>query len=133
MATLRQKKLAKAIVDNLNADKPLNKTELVVLSGYDPVNADAHASAYIQQKGTQKELNNYGFNNETADGVVLEILTAGENDMVKLNAADKLYKRTGAYAPVKQVVAHIELDVPPEIQDLANDLLTHQRTTETSN
>ena len=36
MATIRQKKLAKAVVENIQAVKPLNKQELVASVGYTP-------------------------------------------------------------------------------------------------
>jgi hypothetical protein len=39
MGTIRQKKLANAVVENLHATKPLNKQELVVSVGYSAAKA----------------------------------------------------------------------------------------------
>ena len=61
MSTELQKKLAGEIIKNAKREKPLNKKELVVLSGYGEVTADRHASEVIEQKGVQEELNRLGF------------------------------------------------------------------------
>lgn len=122
MATLRQKKLAKAIVKNLSAPDPLNKQELVVSSGYSPTTADGHANEIIEQKGVQEELKVLGFDTDTAKGVVSKIMTDGENDSVKLKAADMVFKVQGDYAPERHVNLNIDADLTERESELGQTL-----------
>ena len=123
MATLRQKKLANAIVGNLTAAKPLNKQELVASVGYSELSADKKATEIIDSKGTQAELHKLGFDEETAKNVVAEILQFGEDDSVRLRAASEVFKVFGTYAAEKtfNLTASSSVDEIKEIikQDLA--------------
>lgn len=102
MATLRQKKLAKNLVDNLQAVKPLNKQELVVSSGYSQISAESSAKNIIEQKGVQKELKALGFDEDTAKRVVAEILENPlEEGSTRLRAASEIFKVFGTYAAEK--------------------------------
>ena len=113
MATSKQKKVAKIIVESLRTEQSLTGGEIVESSGYGP-SMKKNPQVVLNSVGVQEELRIvYGFNNETADNVVLEILTAGESDMAKLKAADTIYKRTGGYAAEK----HINLNVNKTITD----------------
>lgn len=127
MSTIRQQKLAEAIVNNLSADKPLNKKELLVSAGYTEITAEAAASTIIEQKGVQQELIKRGFSTEKAKEVVAEILEFGENDSVKLKAADMIFKTHGDYAPEKHAVANYDLTLTQqetELRDTILDLLS---------
>lgn len=126
MATLRQKKLAKAIVENVSALKPLNKKELVVSSGYSEISADSSAHIILEQKGVQQELRKLGFDSDTAKSVVADILIGGENDNVKLKAADMIFKVHGEYAPEKHVTLNLGTDNTERVDKLIA-LLTHKR------
>lgn len=122
MATLRQKKLANALVENSLADKPLNKKELLVSSGYSESSAEASAKVILDQKGVQQELIKHGFNPDAAKEIVTEILYAGENDTVKLKAADMVFKVHGTYAAEKHINLNIE-DKPSErLQEIADKM-----------
>lgn len=110
MPTLRQKKLAKSIVENLQASKPLNKKELLVSAGYDETTAMATPNREIEAKGTQQELRKLGFDPDTARQIVGEILVGGENDNVKLKAADMIFKVHGEYAPEKHLNVNVEVE-----------------------
>lgn len=102
MATIRQKKLAKAIVENINVVKPKNKQELVASVGYSVMSADKKATEIIQSNGTQKELKNLGFSEEGAKQVVEELLYDKYQDgNVRLNAAKEVFKVHGSYAAEK--------------------------------
>ncbi len=127
MATLRQKKLAKAIVDNSTANEPLNKKELLVSSGYSEVSATASAKDIIEQVGVQEELELLGFTERNAKTVVGEILLAGENDTVKLKAADMVFKVHGTYAPEKRVTINLDGELTEREQTIARELLQAQR------
>jgi uncharacterized protein YgbK (DUF1537 family) len=115
MATELQKNLAQEIVKNAKRKKPLNKKELVVLSGYDLTTAEKQVPAVFEQKGVQEELNNLGFSSEGAKKVVAEILykkTARDND--RLKAADMVFDVHGDKAPEKHLVITkkiVKLDV----------------------
>ena len=100
MATLKQKALAKAIVENAEREKPLNKKELVVSSGYSVISAESSAHLLMEQAGVKAELAVLGFDVATAKSVVGEILT-DERKMPKdrLKAADMVFKVHGAYVP----------------------------------
>lgn len=52
---------------------------------------------------------------------------------VRAKYLDMGYKLKGSYAAEKHLNLNVELDLPPEIQELAHELLSHQRTTEASN
>lgn len=120
MATLRQKKLAKNIVENLQAKKPLNKQELVVSSGYSEMSAKSSAHIILEQKGVQEELGLLGFDEDSAKKVVKEILQFGEDDSVKLKAADLIFKVQGSYAPEKHTNLNVNVGMGEDIQTLAN-------------
>lgn len=105
MATERQKKLAKAIVENSRAAKPLNKQELVVSSGYGIITADRHSKEIMEQKGVQKELAVLGFTEENAMKVVQEIMLDARADKPsRLKASDMVFKVHGTYAPEKRKI-----------------------------
>lgn len=122
MATIRQKKLAKAVVQNLQAKDPLNKQELVASVGYTPASADKKATEILESKGVQDELRAYGFDTDKAKEVVAEILIAGENDAVKLKAADMIFKVNDVYAAEKRVNLNIGYEhTKPEAIELAEE------------
>lgn len=100
MATEKQKRLAKAIVENATREKPLNKKELLVSSGYSESSAESVPSRLIEQEGVQEELTIMGFSVENAKSVVAQILD-GEDEMSKdrLKAADMVFKVHGSYVP----------------------------------
>lgn len=113
MSTLLQKNLAQNIVKNAKAGKRINKKELVISSGYAPKTAEGHAPEIINQKGVQEELENLGFDTESAKKVVKNILAKGKEEN-RLKAADMIFKVVGEYAPEKHLVLEkkiIRLDV----------------------
>lgn len=100
MATLKQKRLALAIVKNSQKAKPLNKQELVVSSGYGVITADRHASEVIDSKGVQEELSALGFTEENAKAVTAQILlNPKEASRDRLKAAEMAFKVHGSFAP----------------------------------
>lgn len=107
MATIRQRKLAKAIVENLSAEEPLNKQELVVSAGYSVKSATQASKQIMETEGVKQSLVSFGFNEDKAKEVVAEILVAGENDTVKLKAAEMIFKVHGSFAPEKNINLNI--------------------------
>lgn len=104
MATLRQKELAKAIVDNAKSGSKKNKKELLASVGYPLSTATTYPQEVIEQKGVQEELANLGFDTESAKKVVKSILANGKKEENRLKAADMIFKVVGEYAPEKHLV-----------------------------
>lgn len=116
MPTLRQKKLAKNIVENSKRDKPLNKQELVVSSGYGEISAKSSAHIILEQKGVQEALSDLGFTEDGAKKVVQEIMYNPKVDAnSRLKATDQVFKVHGSYAPEK--TASVNLEVKGDIKD----------------
>jgi len=111
MPTIRQKRLAKAIIDNAVAEKPLNKQELVASVGYSELSADKKATEIIESIGTQEALADFGFTEDNAKMVVAEILLDPETDKnTRINAAKEVFKVQGSYAPEKKLVGSFNLN-----------------------
>lgn len=126
MSTVRQKRLAKAIIDNTAREKPLNKKELVVSVGYSPVTADVKAGEIMEQKGVRQALDDYGFNEDNAKQVVAEILLKKEaQDKDRLKAADMVFEVQGSKAPQRHI--NYNANVSIEHKERANNALGHLR------
>lgn len=110
MGTILQKRLAKAIVENAVAEKPLNKGELLVKAGYSPVSAEATPGRFLSQKGLNEELDALGFSLEAADLVVKTVLKTARKDENKIRAAQEIYKRLGGYAPEKKANLNVNVN-----------------------
>lgn len=122
MATVRQAKLARAIVENSKRVKPLNKKELLVSVGYSPVTADVKQGEIMEQKGVKEELEILGFTEHAAMRVVEEIMHNPKVDpSARLKATDQVFKVHGTYAPEKSIVASIQ--VSEDKRNKANGLI----------
>ena len=126
MGTILQKRLAKAIVENAVAEKPLNKKQLLVNSGYSPLSASQSQTFIMDQKGLHEELDRLGFSIDAADIVVKTILKSSRKDENKLKAAQEIYKRLGAYAPDKKTSLNVNLDMDAKPQDVGKMELLRQ-------
>lgn len=122
MTTLRQKRVAKLVIENLELEKPLTGGQILEKTGYAP-GVIKNPSDILESKGVLHELSNYGFNTETAKGVVSEILVAGENDTVKLKAADMIFKVHGSYAAEKHVTLNIDAESTEHTRELGNRII----------
>ncbi len=99
MATLLQKNLAKAIVENASAKRRKNKKELLVLAGYDETTAESIPGIIMEQVGVKQELMALGFNENSAKQVVQEIMLNPKVDAnTRLKATDQVFKVHGSYA-----------------------------------
>lgn len=101
MATIRQKKLAQAIVENAKSSKPRNKMELVASVGYSTKSSKHKQKEIIQSKGVLNELFLMGFSEDKAKETVGRIVQFGNSDEVQLSAAKEIFKVHGSYAPDK--------------------------------
>lgn len=123
MATVRQKRLARAIVKNSIADKPLNKQELVESVGYTETSGKKKSSEILESKGVVQELELMGFTEANAKSVVQEILLDKESDKhSRLKAADMVFKVEGTYAAEKHINVNINHESTERTQGLADRL-----------
>lgn len=100
MATLRQKALARELIQNATADRPKTAGELLESVGYAKNTAEAKPGQIIEQAGVQEELAVLGFTVERAKSVVGEILDDPDKQPKdRLKAADMVFKVHGAYVP----------------------------------
>lgn len=131
MPTLKQRKLAEKIIENVKEGKDLNKKDLLVSAGYDVVTAEASPGRTIDQKGVKQALHEYGFSEEGAKAVVREIMYSPNVDPnARLRATDQVFKVEGSYAPEKSVSVNVNQQVmtDEDIEKLANELnALHQR------
>lgn len=96
MGTLRQKKLAKRIAQNITGE--LNETagQMLANVGYSKSMAKAKPKEIINSEGVQEELKALGITVEEADNVVLKIMRESKKEENKLKSAEMIYKRLGA-------------------------------------
>lgn len=108
MPTIKQRRVAKGLIDNLAAKQPATQQQIVEAAGYSPKSADKASRQILDSVGVKESLASFGFNEERAKEVVAEILVAGENDTVKLKAAEMIFKVHGTFAAEKHVNLNIE-------------------------
>ena len=112
MSTQRQKKLAKAIVENLASDKPKTSGELLENVGYSE-HLVKQPGRIIEAEGVQSELIALGFSEDNAKSVVGEVLLNQEEDAnARLKAADMIFKVNGTYAPEKSINLNANINAP---------------------
>ena len=105
MGTLRQKRLARVIVEDLKSDKHLNAGQMLEKVGYSRKMARAKSKDVIEIEGVKAELKELGFDEFSAKKVVQEIMLDKEVDpSARLKATDQVFKVVGSYAPEKQDV-----------------------------
>lgn len=129
MATVKQKKIAKLIIENEALDIPLNAGQMLEKVGYSH-NLVKQPGRVIESEGVKEALNEYGFSEDNAKRVVAEILLKKEAaDKDRLKAAEQVFKVHGSYAPEKSITAHVELkEHTPETELLANEYEERLRT-----
>jgi hypothetical protein len=101
MPTVKQKKVARAIVDNIKVDKPITGGEIVENSGYGK-SMRLFPGRILESQGVKEELKTLGFSVEAADQVIWRLLHKGKKEETKIKAAQEIYKRLGAYEDTKQ-------------------------------
>lgn len=108
MATIRQKRVAKLIIENTKLDIPKTGGEIVASSGYG-VSMKKNPQVIINSDGVREALEEQGFSEDNAKRVVKQILnseTAEPN--ARLKAADMVFKVHGSYAPDKNINVNVD-------------------------
>ena len=130
MATVRQKKLAKLIIENATLDKPLNAGQMLERVSYGKISKQP--SRILESAGVKKELEILGFSEHAAMKVVQEIMHNPNVDpSARLKATDQVFKVRGTYAPEKSLVANIQVnDIKQQKTDeLISSILGDQENT----
>lgn len=125
MATTKQKRVAKLIIENTKLDKPLTGGEIVENSGYG-VSMKKNAFVVLESEGVKEELEANGFTEENAMKVVQEImLNTKVEPNARLKATDQVFKVRGTYAPEKKL--NLNLDVNKEHREKAINAIRNLR------
>ncbi len=108
MATIKQKRIAKLIIENATLDKPLNGGQMLAKVGYAKSMHKAKVNDVLESEGVKEELEANGFTEENAMKVVQEImLNTKVEPNARLKATDQVFKVRGTYAPEKKAIAHL--------------------------
>lgn len=117
MATLKQKELAKAIIDNVRKGNPETASHLMARVGYSRVTIDKLVNRTIQSEGVRSALNDFGFNEDNAKKIVGKFVKTPIDETkitpeIQLRAAQEIFKVHGSYAPEKSQSVSVNVDVP---------------------
>lgn len=100
MATLKQRKLAQAIVANALKPKPETAGALLEKVGYSVSTSEAKPGEIISSPGVQEELSALGFTEDNAKAVTAQILLSNKaRDSDRLKAAEITFKVHGSFQP----------------------------------
>lgn len=111
MATVKQKRVAKLIIENATLDKPLNGGQMLAKVGYAKSMHRAKVNDVLESEGVLEELEANGFTEENAMKVVEEIMLNREVEPnARLKATDQVFKVRGTYAPEKHASVVLNVD-----------------------
>jgi len=111
MGTLRQKKLAKRIAQNLSGEIHETAGEMLANVGYSKSVAKAKPQEIIDSEGVKEELEILGISIAEADEVVRRILHTSQKEENQLKAAEQIYKRLGAYKDTEKGAPQLNVGV----------------------
>lgn len=120
----RQRRVAKALIDNITLDEPKTGGEMLEEVGFSDGIVKSPGRV-LNSEGVQKALAEMGFTVEKADSTVLSIMNNdGERSEVRLKASDMVYKRLGGYAPEKSINIDVQVSTEgvEELKDLAKTM-----------
>jgi len=124
---MRQKKVAKLIVENLDSPEPLNKGEMLAKVRYSK-GMQKQPIRILESKGVTDELAVLGFTPEAAKSVVSKIMNSDDVEPnARLKAADMTFKVHGSYAPEKTVSVNVDVGVSDEDLEIAQQLLDKRK------
>jgi hypothetical protein len=121
MPTLKQRKVAKKLVEAMRNNATPTGGSLLAEVGYSQTMQTAKVNDVLESKGVKEALTDLGFSLEAADNVVFKILNNGKEEN-RLKASDQIYKRLGGYAPDKSINLNVEVQASPEIKALTEKL-----------
>ena len=122
MPSRRQKRVAEKIVETAHLSNPPTGGEIVESSGYGP-SMKKNPQVVLNSQGVKDALNDLGFSEDNAKKVVAKILLNEESkDHDRLDAADKVFKIHGSYAPEKQMNLNLNVERSEDIKALTERL-----------
>lgn len=122
MATVKQKRVARKIVEAVQANEPITGGELVASVGYGP-DMQRKPGEVLESQGVQEELTILGFTEQKAKEVVAVILgDTDEEANSRLKAADMVFKTFGTYAPDKSITLNVNVPPTERLKVLADKL-----------
>ena len=119
MPTLKQKAVAKQIIEQAESGEVKNGKELLADIGYSEA-IQKNPKLILESPGVAQALADYGFNEDNAKQVVAKILLDRRTKAdTRINAAKEVFKVHGSYktdeTPKPQLHIHINLsDLTPE-------------------
>lgn len=123
MATLKQKKVAKAIVENYDNENFLTSGQILEKVGYSP-NMVKNPKMVLESAGVQEELARLGFDEQTAKEVVGTILTDETNEPKdRLKAAEMVFKVHGTFAAEKHVNLNLDAKSTERTKQLGDTII----------
>lgn len=130
--TPKQQRLAKELIKNAKAKKPLNSGQLLENVGYS-ANLVKQPGRIIEQAGVKTELAILGFSEERAKQVVGEILEKKDaQDKDRLKAADMVFDVFGTKAPTKNLNVQVNLDNREEVEKALEKVLAEMKHNESN-
>lgn len=102
MATIKQKVVARRVKKAIEDGENISAGAIVESSGVYGVSMKKNPQVILRSQGVQEELENLGFDADSAKKVVQHILTKGKEEN-RLKAADMIFKVIGEYAPEKHL------------------------------
>lgn len=110
MASIRQRRVAKLIIENAKSVNPITDIEILKRSNYSTSTAETKSTKIIASNGVQEVLKESGFTEENAKKVVQSIMLNERTDPnARLKATDQVFKVQGSYAPEKSVNLNVEV------------------------
>lgn len=110
MATVKQKRVARLIIENTKLAQPLTGAQMLAKVSYSK-GIQTQPSRVLESEGVQEELKAQGFTEENAMNVVTEIMLNGDVDPgARLKATDQVFKVRGTYAPEKKLNLNLEVN-----------------------
>lgn len=127
--TIRQRRVA----ENIASGKYNTARELLADSGYSDSMAKVKPAVVLSSIGVKAALAELGMSESNAARVVNEIMhDPAAPPSARLTASDMTFKVHGTYAPVKQEIASVTVDLSAlqELKDIANGLGSQMRGSE---
>ena len=98
MPTIRQRKVAKIIVDSLEKGETPTGIDILKSSNYSTTTSETKSTKIINSEGVREALEDLGFTEDNAKKVVSDIMLNEKVDPnARLKATDQVFKVRGSY------------------------------------
>lgn len=119
MSTVMQKRVARKLVKAVESDEDITAQEIVLSAGYSPARARKPGEV-INTQGVKEELVSLGFSVDKAKEVVGVLMgDEAQPGIVRLKAADMVFKVDGTYAAEKHANLNVNVEVTQDEETLS--------------